>query len=173
MELSNHLTILTNCWSIYSLFKLNIRCLWWSKIYFILNSKYITSSKSQNWFNICTFFPLSTYLRVYVLTVCYCGKKEREVSCDGKVSEGEKFICDSPCEGNLLCGQHKCNQTCHEGLCGSCPWDPAQVTHCYCGKTPLTEDQQRVSCLDPIPTCGQVCAKQLPCGQPCKYLFHK
>uniref|UniRef100_A0A1B6EVN5 Protein shuttle craft n=1 Tax=Cuerna arida TaxID=1464854 RepID=A0A1B6EVN5_9HEMI len=115
---------------------------------------------------------------VVINQVCYCGKKNKELECDGKNCEGEKFSCGSPCEAKLLCGQHVCEEICHAEPCGSCPRDPSQVTHCPCGQTQLSPTQLRNSCLDPIPTCGQICSRQLPCGQPsnphqCKTLCHE
>lgn len=87
--------------------------------------------------------------------------------------EGDQYSCKKTCESKLTCGEHNCEQLCHEGVCGACQRDPLQVTHCHCGKTALTKDQTRTSCLDPIPSCGKACGRQLPCGQPGQYYRYK
>ena len=67
----------------------------------------------------------------------------------------------------LDCGNHVCELDCHEGACPSCPLLPSHVTSCPCGATPLSsllsEGSERSSCLDPVPTCGKVCGRRLPC----------
>ena len=51
-------------------------------------------------------------------------------------------------------------------MCESCKLLPSAVDHCPCGKTLLVEltNGKRESCLDPVPTCDNVCEKDLPCG---------
>ncbi|CAD2215925.1 NF-X1 type zinc finger/R3H domain containing protein, putative [Angomonas deanei] len=87
---------------------------------------------------------------------CVCGKEEREVRC------GESFSCSNKCGKTLTCGNHKCQLTCHDGECPLCAFDPAVVATCPCGKVSIKS--QRLSCLDPVPTCGNVCNKLLECG---------
>ncbi|KAK6127819.1 hypothetical protein DH2020_038456 [Rehmannia glutinosa] len=72
------------------------------------------------------------------------------------------FSCNLTCENELNCGNHVCRETCHPGPCGECELLPGKIKTCCCGKTSLNEDRQ--SCLDPIPTCSQICDKILPCG---------
>lgn len=119
-------------------------------------------------FVICSIILFTKYTFV---SGCFCGKEHREVKCDGKIMEGDQYSCKKTCESKLTCGEHNCEQLCHEGVCGACQRDPLQVTHCHCGKTALTKDQTRTSCLDPIPSCGKACGRQLPCGQPGQYYF--
>ena len=66
----------------------------------------------------------------------------------------------------LECTNHKCQSNCHPGMCESCKLLPSAVDHCPCGKTLLVEltDEKRESCLDPVPTCDNICGKDLPCG---------
>ena len=66
----------------------------------------------------------------------------------------------------LECTNHKCQSNCHPGMCESCKLLPSAVDHCPCGKTLLVEltDEKRESCLDPVPTCDNICRKDLPCG---------
>ena len=71
----------------------------------------------------------------------------------------------------LGCGNHVCKETCHPGVCGDCELLPGMITSCYCGKSSLEEE--RKSCLDPIPTCSKICDKILPCGlHRCKETCH-
>lgn len=49
------------------------------------------------------------------------------------------------------------------------------MTHCPCGKTPLTKilGKPRAACQDLIPSCDKMCGKTLPCGQhQCDQLCH-
>lgn len=55
-----------------------------------------------------------------------------------------------------------------------CPQSPQLVTHCPCGRTPLSElsAKPRASCASPIPTCPLKCDRpraecEHPCGLPC------
>ena len=68
----------------------------------------------------------------------------------------------------LDCGNHLCERLCHAGPCLSCSLLPANVTHCPCGASTvdslLSEENQRTSCLDPVPTCDSICGKRLPCS---------
>lgn len=105
---------------------------------------------------------------VLVNAPCFCKKKmetvlcgEMEVKGEVKVEDGV-FSCDSICGKKLRCGNHVCNEICHPGSCGECELLPGMIKTCYCGKTSL--EDERKSCLDPIPTCSQVCGKRLPCG---------
>lgn len=74
-----------------------------------------------------------------------------------------KFSCNEKCEHILNCGNHKCSYICHPGECDLCPRSPTVLDSCSCGKTRLLENS-RNSCLDPIPTCNQICGKRLNCG---------
>ena len=48
---------------------------------------------------------------------------------------------------------------------------------CPCGKTSLADiparlQQPRLSCMDPLPTCGQPCGTSLQCGHTCSQPCH-
>ena len=100
-----------------------------------------------------------------ILVECYCGKHTQEQVC--VLDLPPMYSCEEKCEKTLDCGNHKCKEICHPGECGPCILKPETVSHCCCGKTPLTT--KRESCLDPVPTCDLVCSKTLKCGQPSKH----
>jgi len=125
---------------------------------------------------ICHVGPCDS-CQVLVNASCFCKKKTEVVLCGDMAVKGEVkaedgvFSCNSTCGKMLGCGNHMCDETCHPGLCGDCELMPARVRSCYCGKTSLQEE--RKSCLDPIPTCTQICGKSLPCGMhQCKGVCH-
>ncbi|KAL0425233.1 UNVERIFIED_CONTAM: NF-X1-type zinc finger protein NFXL1 [Sesamum radiatum] len=99
---------------------------------------------------------------------CFCKKKVEVILCGDMIVKGEVkgedgvFSCSLNCDKKLNCGNHVCHETCHPGPCGECELLPSKIKTCCCGKTSLNEDRQ--SCLDPIPTCLQICGKILPCG---------
>ncbi|KAI3794333.1 hypothetical protein L1987_36962 [Smallanthus sonchifolius] len=109
---------------------------------------------------------------------CFCKKKTEIVVCGDMTVKGQVnvqedgiFSCTGPCGKPLACGNHVCKDTCHPGVCGDCDFLPGRITSCYCGKSPLQEE--RHSCLDPIPTCSQICDKTLTCGlHGCKETCH-
>lgn len=100
--------------------------------------------------------------------VCFCKKQRREVDCIPENQGVLEFSCNGICEQFLACGNHKCDDVCHEGECKPCQFTPDLITHCPCGKTELSSkpDDLRRNCLDPIPTCGKICSRRLSCGQP-------
>ncbi|KAJ1350745.1 hypothetical protein KIN20_006620 [Parelaphostrongylus tenuis] len=97
---------------------------------------------------------------------CYCGVSSRVILCGDKCSD--KYSCGSPCSGFYTCGVHRCTRNCHqvgEFGCGPCSYSPERITHCPCGRCSLKElEIERISCLDPIPTCKNICGKVLKCG---------
>lgn len=107
-----------------------------------------------------------------VQQVCYCGVVHREVPCgtDRDRFDGSgHFSCNKPCGKMLECQVHRCQQTCHTGQCQPCPRSPKLVRSCPCGQTALAKllelgYPERRSCTDPIPSCGKICSKPLPCG---------
>ncbi|CAN1134608.1 NF-X1-type zinc finger protein NFXL1, partial [Linum perenne] len=114
---------------------------------------------------------------ILVTASCFCKKKQEVVSCGDMSVKGEVnlkdgvFSCNSTCGKTLACGNHVCDEVCHPGPCGGCALMPGRVKSCYCGKTSLQEE--RKSCLDPIPNCSQICSKILPCGiHNCEELCH-
>ena len=74
----------------------------------------------------------------------------------------------SLCLRVLECGFHRCESACHPAQCEACRLSPAVVRFCPCLKTPLSELEggERQSCTDAVPTCTQVCDKELLCGPP-------
>lgn len=99
---------------------------------------------------------------------CYCGK-EKDIlkpclnNPIDKIDGKEKtYSCNQVCGKKLKCGNHSCQEKCHPGECKECSMSPEKVKTCPCGKENLQD--QRKSCLDPIPTCKHTCGKLLPCG---------
>ncbi|KAI8872691.1 hypothetical protein GQ42DRAFT_119021 [Ramicandelaber brevisporus] len=103
---------------------------------------------------------------------CECGKVERTVACGTR-----KLNCDKVCNALYSCGVHECKQSCHNSNDGShktCPQSPALISSCPCGKQSidLLCRIPRISCSDPIPTCGATCDKILICGHKCSKRCH-
>lgn len=103
---------------------------------------------------------------------CYCGKEEENRLCGSGVeditvygkSDPRYFSCKEVCQRLLQCGNHKCEKVCHAGECAPCMLSPSILSTCGCGRTPA---KHRTSCLDPIPTCNNVCGKIMKCGHTC------
>lgn len=98
---------------------------------------------------------------------CFCDKQRREALCTRESNASSEFSCGDPCGRSLGCGLHTCEEECHFGECAPCPLLPDSVTHCPCGKSPLANIEgakPRLSCSDPVPTCGETCGKLLQCG---------
>ncbi|XP_004512772.1 NF-X1-type zinc finger protein NFXL1 [Cicer arietinum] len=106
--------------------------------------------------------------QVLINASCFCCKMTQVIFCGEMAVKGELkeesglFSCGSKCGKELGCGNHICSEVCHPGSCGECEFLPSRVKTCCCGKTRLEEE--RHSCMDPIPTCSQVCGKLLHCG---------
>ena len=131
-----------------------------------------------------------TDCKVASIQICYCGETEQERRCGTGIKsiingEERHFSCGAQCNQPLSCGfvtfnffnhflisliyskrNHSCSKICHIDNCGTCPLDPNLVQTCPCGKTSLKKllEEERKSCLDPIPTCTQNCGKILNCG---------
>ena len=118
---------------------------------------------------------------------CFCGsvrdedrpcKKGVEVADEAAAGDDagspQTFSCMGQCPKTLLCGKHPCTLPCHAGDCPVCHLLPSEVVACACGKTkvealktqPGAQVPERVSCTDPLPTCGAVCGKPQDCGKP-------
>ncbi|XP_020760778.2 transcriptional repressor NF-X1 isoform X2 [Odocoileus virginianus] len=124
--------------------------------------------------------------RVILNQVCYCGSTSRDVLCGtdmGKSDGFGDFGCLKMCGKDLKCGNHTCSQVCHPQPCPPCPRLPPLVRYCPCGQTPLSQllelgSSGRKTCMDPVPSCGKVCGKPLPCGSldfihTCEKLCHE
>lgn len=95
---------------------------------------------------------------------CYGGHTEKYLACQENFTEdASEFSCGQQCKKLLSCGNHECQELCHNGDCPDCPLLPSNVTHCPCGQTPFA-DQSRTLCTDPVATCDKICSKTLPCG---------
>ncbi|XP_045497702.1 protein shuttle craft [Colias croceus] len=104
--------------------------------------------------------------------ICYCpAAKSRSVPCTADTG-GEHWSCGAECARVLACGAHVCRAACHPPPCAACPLRPDNVPTCPCGNTRL-KDGQRKMCTDPIPLCGNICNKSLPCGHFCKEKCHE
>ncbi|XP_036452434.1 transcriptional repressor NF-X1 isoform X2 [Colossoma macropomum] len=107
-----------------------------------------------------------------VQQVCFCGVVHREVPCgtDRNSFDGTGyFSCNKQCGKMLECQAHRCQQTCHPGQCQPCALSPKLVRSCPCEQTALAKllelgYPERRCCTDPIPSCGKICSKPLPCG---------
>ncbi|CAF3010935.1 unnamed protein product [Rotaria sp. Silwood2] len=84
---------------------------------------------------------------------CLSHGTKREVLCTNETGGTKTFTC----------GHHKCTKTCHDGPCPDCLLLPENCKTCACGKT-IMDNQQRSSCIDPLPTCEKLCARILSCG---------
>ncbi|KAF7706181.1 transcriptional repressor NF-X1 [Silurus meridionalis] len=110
--------------------------------------------------------------QLQVQQVCYCGAMQREEACgtDSASFDGfGYFSCNKPCGKILECQAHHCQQVCHPGRCQPCPRLPILVCRCPCGQTAIAKllelgYPERRCCTDPIPSCGKMCSKPLPCG---------
>ncbi|KAI3329019.1 hypothetical protein HD806DRAFT_519344 [Xylariaceae sp. AK1471] len=140
---------------------------------------------------------------VPVASRCYCGQELKEMSCDmlgdklesydhgqPRTQAGEpksqgvggpgtwfvgSFKCGHVCDRAFDCGKHHCQKECHpqDDVPAHCPFSPDFITHCPCGKTPISDiTETRESCLDPIPTCDKICNKLLDCGHLCQNNCH-
>ncbi|CAL9216942.1 unnamed protein product [Arabidopsis halleri] len=115
--------------------------------------------------------------QVQVNASCFCKQTAESVICGDMNVKGEVkaedgvFSCKLNCRKQLECGNHYCRDVCHPGSCGDCEFLPSRIKSCYCGKTSLEEERR--SCLDPIPSCSNICSKLLPCGlHNCKEMCH-
>ncbi|KAL0757832.1 hypothetical protein Bca101_095500 [Brassica carinata] len=107
--------------------------------------------------------------QVLVNATCFCKKKVESVVCGDMTVKGELkaedgvYSCNLICGNGLGCGNHLCSEVCHAGPCGDCELLPSRVKTCYCGKKRL-EEEIRESCLEPVPSCSNICLRLLPCG---------
>ena len=113
------------------------------------------------------------------LQSCFCGKQQSDRPCGSgepdltRSSPSHLFSCGGKCSKPLACGNHSCEQVCHNGACALCATAVEAVLTCPCGKTPLVDlGAVRSSCLDPVATCKQVCGRWMACGHQCASVCH-
>ena len=112
---------------------------------------------------------------------CYCGNhKDIKITCSAKQlrrrSDGSVAgtSCNDTTRKYYECGIHYEDLLCAQVLewtDGACPTSPSKITTCPCGKTDVKAT--RVKCTDPLPTCDNVCGKQLSCGHTCRAQCHQ
>ena len=125
---------------------------------------------------------------VLIESRCFCGRVEKSLPCSEREEEQQSqleddtwigsFNCGAECRRPYDCGNpdHFCESTCHvqDAAPAHCPYSPDVVTHCPCGKTPLSILllDPRTSCSAPIPHCQEKCQKELSCGHLCQQMCH-
>ncbi|GAB6020489.1 hypothetical protein CHUAL_003175 [Chamberlinius hualienensis] len=100
-----------------------------------------------------------------IIQTCFCEKSSREVQCNKGVDRN--YSCGEICGKIRKCGHHTCDLLCHSGECPPCDLSPELLTHCPCGKSPLSNlaaFTTRTLCTDPVPVCNNICGKLLTCG---------
>merc|ERR1719272_1065788 len=55
---------------------------------------------------------------ILVEVTCHCGKKSQSVPC--QIAKRSKFSCKDECGKLLNCGNHDCEEECHDGPCTPC-----------------------------------------------------
>ncbi|MEQ2316965.1 hypothetical protein AMECASPLE_037915 [Ameca splendens] len=60
------------------------------------------------------------------------------------------------CGALLSCGNHTCEEVCHDGGCPPCPRSVSRS--CPCGKT-----KSSLPCTEEVPPCGDTCERRLSC----------
>ena len=103
---------------------------------------------------------------------CFCGKTSTSRRCIAtKYDTG--WSCGEVCGDLMPCGEHTCQNPCHEGLCGAC--EVRMDCRCYCGKVEQViicceRGDQKPSLTDAeswtgVYDCGNGCRRQLDCGK--------
>lgn len=126
---------------------------------------------------------------VMIESRCYCGRREKALPCSERDDERQSqspgdvwigsFDCGAICQRPFDCGKkdHFCQSTCHvqDAKPGHCPLSPDVISHCPCGKTPLSVllPEPRKDCSSPIPHCEEKCEKKLPCSHLCPQTCHE
>lgn len=121
---------------------------------------------------------------------CYCGSDVKSgIQCsDLRVLDYSKDVSGKKWIGVYSCGEvrtlhYSCDHHTYVEQCLApagidrsrpCPFSPKTLKTCPCGKTMLKElDKPRRKCTDTIPTCSNVCGKQLSCGKhTCPFSCH-
>lgn len=107
---------------------------------------------------------------------CYCGKEETSRRCV-ETDYDSGWSCGAICGDVMPCGDHTCQQPCHQGVCGACIVEIA--AKCYCGKVEKSlpcfdQDEEKESydwtgCFN----CRQICNRAYDCGiHHCEWICH-
>lgn len=88
-----------------------------------------------------------------VKVTCYCKKQAPQT----KRCSAQSWSCGQPCGRQLKCGQHRCQEPCHQGDCPPCSKTSKQP--CLCGKNVSVRE-----CASPQWQCKQPCGTRLDCG---------
>lgn len=93
---------------------------------------------------------------------CVCKSEQKLRDCASPY-----WQCEKKCNKLLDCGNHYCQEICHEHSSNTCPLTESRT--CPCGKKPYT-----LPCTEETPTCFDTCEKLLDCGShTCNYRCHK
>lgn len=96
---------------------------------------------------------------------CYCGKNTLTLKCNEAVVSAS-LACSKVCGKLLNCGNHTCNDLCHDGDCQNC--DIKVHKSCHCGKKKAIVD-----CSQDF-SCEKSCSRILSCGNHyCKLICHE
>ncbi|KAI8905916.1 hypothetical protein EDD86DRAFT_257035, partial [Gorgonomyces haynaldii] len=90
-------------------------------------------------------------------TKCFCRKETLHVPCSVYLEPDFVRSCAQPCNKVLDCGQHLCEQVCHEGDCLPCA--QPQFNACFCGKKVSVDECGHYKEY----SCAQVCGCAFPC----------
>ncbi|KAH8097069.1 hypothetical protein BXZ70DRAFT_974531 [Cristinia sonorae] len=82
--------------------------------------------------------------QVTVRQPCFCGREILTFRCSLASSQARHdvashFSCSRKCDRKLGCGNHTCQDTCHDGPCQPCT--VKDVAKCYCGK-----EEKEIAC---------------------------
>nr|XP_023021206.1 NF-X1-type zinc finger protein NFXL1 [Leptinotarsa decemlineata] len=93
---------------------------------------------------------------------CVCKSQQKLRDCAEPL-----WHCDKVCNKALECGNHRCQEVCHDGVCDMCPL--SKLRTCPCGKTTF-----QLPCTEDTPSCQDTCEKLLECGvHTCNQRCHK
>ena len=130
---------------------------------------------------LCHAGPCPSCVHLGPVQSCFCGKTSTSRRCiDTNYDTG--WSCGDMCNDIMLCGEHLCQEPCHEGLCGAC--EVRVQCRCYCGKVEKTlmcheRGEKRSSRLLKTTTngintmdewiglfeCGNFCQRKFDCGR--------